>query len=48
MFHVFSWGLPYIATLINAKQIYPNRLAPGDYPGFQLYKWRFLGGLVIA
>jgi len=36
MFHVFSWGLPYIATLINAKQIYPNRLAPGDYPGFQL------------
>ncbi|MFZ8794128.1 MAG: long-chain-fatty-acid--CoA ligase [Acidilobaceae archaeon] len=28
MFHVFSWGLPYIATLINAKQIYPNRLAP--------------------
>jgi len=28
MFHVFSWGLPYVTTLINAKQVYPNKLAP--------------------
>ncbi|MEM2223989.1 MAG: long-chain fatty acid--CoA ligase [Acidilobaceae archaeon] len=28
MFHVFSWGLPYVATLIGTKQIYPNRLVP--------------------
>ncbi len=28
MFHVFSWGLPYVATLLGAKQVYPNRLIP--------------------
>jgi len=28
MFHVYSWGLPYIATLIGMKQVYPNRLDP--------------------
>ncbi len=28
MFHVFSWGLPYVSTLITAKQVYPNRLVP--------------------
>ena len=28
MFHVYSWGLPYIATLLGMKQVYPNRLDP--------------------
>jgi len=28
MFHVYSWGIPYAATLIGAKQVYPNRLIP--------------------
>lgn len=28
MFHVFSWGLPYVNTLIGAKQVYPNRYTP--------------------
>jgi len=28
MFHVYSWGLPYISTLIGMKQVYPNRLDP--------------------
>jgi fatty-acyl-CoA synthase len=28
MFHVFSWGFPYVATLINARQVYPNRYTP--------------------
>jgi len=28
MFHVYSWGIPYMATLIGAKQVYPNRLIP--------------------
>lgn len=28
MFHVYSWGLPYIATLIGMKQVFPNRLDP--------------------
>ena len=28
MFHVFSWGYPYVTTLINAKQVYPNRYTP--------------------
>jgi len=26
MFHVYSWGLPYIATLLGMKQIYPGKL----------------------
>jgi len=28
MFHVFSWGLPYVSALITAKQVYPNKLIP--------------------
>ncbi len=28
MFHVYSWGLPYITTLLGMKQVYPNRLDP--------------------
>lgn len=28
MFHVYSWGLPYIATLLGMKQVYPNKLDP--------------------
>lgn len=28
MFHVYSWGLPYISTLLGLKQVYPNRLDP--------------------
>ena len=30
MFHVYSWGLPYLATLIGMKQVYPNKLEPGS------------------
>jgi fatty-acyl-CoA synthase len=28
MFHVHAWGLPYIATLLGVKQVYPGRYAP--------------------
>ena len=28
MFHVHAWGLPYVATLMGVKQIYPGRYAP--------------------
>lgn len=28
MFHVHAWGLPYVATMRGAKQIYPGRYAP--------------------
>lgn len=28
MFHVHAWGLPYAATLIGAKQVYPGRYMP--------------------
>jgi fatty-acyl-CoA synthase len=28
MFHVHAWGLPYIATLMGLKQVYPGRYAP--------------------
>lgn len=28
MFHVHAWGLPYIATLLGMKQVYPGRYIP--------------------
>src|SRR2546426_8033377 len=28
MFHVHAWGLPYIATTLGVKQIYPGRYVP--------------------
>ena len=28
MFHVHGWGIPYIATLLGVKQVYPGRYAP--------------------
>lgn len=29
MFHVHAWGLPYVATLMGLKQVYPGRYLPG-------------------
>ena len=28
MFHVHAWGLPYVATAMGLKQVYPGRYAP--------------------
>lgn len=28
MFHVHAWGLPYLATLLGCKQVYPGRYEP--------------------
>lgn len=28
MFHVHAWGVPFVATLIGAKQVYPGRYEP--------------------
>jgi fatty-acyl-CoA synthase len=28
MFHVHAWGVPYVFTLLGAKQVYPGRYAP--------------------
>jgi fatty-acyl-CoA synthase len=28
MFHVHAWGMPYVATLLGLKQVYPGRYAP--------------------
>lgn len=28
MFHVHAWGMPYLMTLLGAKQIYPGRYEP--------------------
>ncbi|MBN3829669.1 fatty acid--CoA ligase [Burkholderia sp. Ac-20384] len=28
MFHVHAWGLPYIATALGLKQVYPGRYSP--------------------
>ncbi len=30
MFHVHAWGLPYIATLMGVKQVYPGRYLPAQ------------------
>jgi fatty-acyl-CoA synthase len=28
MFHVHAWGIPYIATMMGVKQVYPGRYVP--------------------
>ncbi|WP_028696368.1 fatty acid--CoA ligase [Pseudomonas cremoricolorata] len=28
MFHVHAWGIPYVATLLGLKQVYPGRYEP--------------------
>ncbi len=28
MFHVHAWGLPYVATMLGIKQVYPGRYIP--------------------
>ncbi|MBN1140988.1 MAG: AMP-binding protein, partial [Deltaproteobacteria bacterium] len=30
MFHVHAWGLPYVATMMGVKQVYPGRYNPAD------------------
>jgi fatty-acyl-CoA synthase len=29
MFHVHAWGMPYVATSMGVKQVYPGKYAPG-------------------
>ncbi len=33
MFHVHAWGLPYVATLLGVKQVYPGRYDPDTVLG---------------
>ena len=33
MFHVHAWGLPFVATLLGVKQVYPGRYAPDTLLG---------------
>ncbi|MDP0919878.1 fatty acid--CoA ligase, partial [Klebsiella pneumoniae] len=28
MFHVHAWGMPYVATMLGLKQVYPGRYDP--------------------
>jgi len=28
MFHVHAWGIPYVATLLGVKQVYPGMYEP--------------------
>ena len=28
MFHVHAWGMPYVATMLGVKQVYPGRYLP--------------------
>ena len=32
MFHVHAWGVPYVATMLGVKQVYPGPLRAGDAP----------------
>ena len=36
MFHVHAWGVPYVATLMGLKQVYPGRYEPNRL--VQLYR----------
>ncbi len=46
MFHVFSWGVPYISTLLGLKQVYPGRFDPGFYLKLLAeYKVNFTAGV---
>jgi fatty-acyl-CoA synthase len=31
MFHVHAWGLPYVATAMGVKQVYPGRFDPANF-----------------
>jgi fatty-acyl-CoA synthase len=33
MFHVHAWGLPYVATVLGVKQVYPGRYTPDGLLG---------------
>ncbi len=33
MFHVHAWGIPYVATLMGIKQVYPGRYDPASLLG---------------
>ncbi|MGD8709918.1 MAG: AMP-binding protein, partial [Ectothiorhodospiraceae bacterium] len=33
MFHVHAWGVPYVATLLGVRQVYPGRYDPGALLG---------------
>ena len=33
MFHVHAWGLPYVATMLGLKQVYPGRYTPDGLLG---------------
>ncbi len=33
LFHAHAWGVPYVATLLGLKQIYPGRYEPGKLLG---------------
>ncbi|HET7032387.1 MAG TPA: fatty acid--CoA ligase [Casimicrobiaceae bacterium] len=33
MFHVHAWGLPYVATMLGVKQVYPGRYLPDTLLG---------------
>lgn len=35
MFHVHAWGMPFIATMLGLKQVYPGRYAPATLLGLQ-------------
>ena len=28
MFHVHAWGVPYVATTLGLKQVYPGKYSP--------------------
>lgn len=30
MFHVHAWGMPYVATVLGVKQVYPGRYVPDN------------------
>lgn len=43
MFHVHAWGMPYLATMMGLKQIYPGRYDPDA-----IVRWRDAEGVTFS
>jgi fatty-acyl-CoA synthase len=48
MFHVHAWGMPYVATTLGVKQVYPGRYHPARTKGPELSGWKVvIGGAAL-
>ena len=56
MFHVHAWGIPFVATMLGVKQVYPGRYIPDrlialkavSYTHLDVYKRQDIGRSSVA